>query len=394
MNRTVIQNGKCVMRDSVEENVSLVLENGRIAGLIRSSDNVDGEVIDAKGWYVSPGFVDIHVHGGGGADFMDTDLDSYFTAAKLHLSHGTTSIMPTVLSADRESLFRAVEKYAAAEHDPRIKSRLLGLHIEGPYLSKAQAGAQDVKHIRNFLPSEYLAIMERGAGRIRRWSVAPELTGADAFAKAAREHDITLSIAHSDADFDTVVKAFEKGFRLVTHLYSGMSSVTRTRGFRKGGVLEAALLLDGMNVELIADSCHLPKELVCLVRKCKPAARIAAITDAMRAAGQNVSESVLGDMKSGVPVIIEDGVAKLRGGEAFGGSVATADRLLKTLLRFGTPLPEAVSMLTANPLAMIACGDKLGRIQSGYEADLCMFDEAIEITRVLVRGEMVYENGI
>ena len=319
---------------------------------------------------------------------MDEDEDAYHNALSAHIKHGTTSVMPTLLSANMQHTVQAVEQYLRAEKDERISCNLLGLHLEGPYLSPKQAGAQKPENIRDFKPEEYRAIYEASEGRIKRWSVAPEINGAKEFATWAEQNDIVLSIAHSDADFDTIVKAYDMGFCHVTHLYSGMSSVMRRGGFRIAGVLEAALYLDGMHVEIIADGCHLPLSLLKLITKVKKNAEVALITDAMRAAGQEVKESFLGRSEDPLPVIIEDGVAKMMNREAFAGSIATADRLIRTMLDAQVSLVDAVKMVTVNPLRMMHVGETKGEIKVGFDADICLFDSDINVKSVMINGKM------
>lgn len=170
-----------------------------------------------------------------------------------------------------------------------------------------------------------------------------------------------------------------------------MSTITRRQGFRVPGVLEAAFLIDDMNVEIIADGCHIPHSLLAYVTKFKKLERIALITDPMRAAAQNVTESFLGHRNDPLPVIIEDGVAKLCDRSAFGGSIATADRLIRNMIKAGTSLSDAVKMMTSNPIEMMGLDLKKGRLCEGYDADICIFDENINIKKVLVGGEIAVE---
>jgi len=346
-------------------------------------------LIDCTDKYVSPGFVDIHQHGGGGADYMDDAPDTYYNATTAHLRHGTTSIMPTSLSADKNAMLGAVRSYIKAKNDPRIKCNLLGLHMEGPYISPRQAGAQKPENIRAFDENEYKEVIKAANGNIKRWSVAPEVDGAEKFAKYAKENGITLSIAHSAADFETVQKAYEWGFKHVTHLYSCMSTIERRGGFRVAGVLEAAYYIDGMNVEIIADGCHLPHSLLAYVAKFKNADNIALITDSMRAAGQDTKTSYLGSIDDPLHVIIEDGVAKLLDRSAFAGSVATADRLVRNMVKAGVDLASAVKMITENPIRMMELDVKKGSILQGFDADICVFDKDINIEHVMCMGELI-----
>jgi len=384
-----LSNGKVVTNNTVLEK-DVLLSDGKIEALVgRDALTYGYEEIDCKDLFVSSGFVDIHQHGGGGSDYMDDDPDAYRNALALHLSHGATSVMPTLLSADTENTLRALRSYKKAKSDSRIKTNLIGLHIEGPYISPRQAGAQKPEHIRAFDESEYRMIVKEGEGHVKRWSVAPEADGVERFASFALENGITLSIAHSDADFDTVLRAYDMGFHHITHFYSCVSTITRKGGFRVPGVLEAGYYIDAMNVEIIADGCHLPQALLSYVAKFKDHRRIALITDAMRGAGQKDGESFLGSMDDPLPVIIEDGVAKLRDRSAFAGSVATVDRLVRNMIMCGVPLPDAVRMVTENPIEMMSLDLKKGRVECGYDADICVFDSDINIKHVFCGGELV-----
>lgn len=374
-----------------EESKDLLIKNGTIEAVIPRDAVVSSDygIIDCSGMYVSPGFVDIHQHGGGGSDYMDDDGDAYLNASDAHLRHGTTSLMPTLTSASGKILLSSIARYKRAESDPRIRANILGLHVEGPYVSPFQAGAQPPEHIRQFDEREYREAFEASGGSIRRWSVAPELDGAAEFADFAAKNGITLSIAHSNADLDTVRRAFDMGYRHITHFYSCCSTITRRGGFRVPGVLEAGYLIDDMDVEIIADGCHLPQSLLQYVQKFKHPDRIALITDSMRAAGQQVERSFLGSMSDPLPVIVEDGVAKLVDRSAFAGSIATADRLLRTMLRSGTDLCTAVGMLTVTPLRQMNLKVKKGLLKAGYDADICVFDKDINVKTVICRGEIV-----
>lgn len=383
--------GGSLVTDKIEA-ADLLINDGKIEAIIPTDTPINNEyeIIDAAGCYVSPGFVDIHQHGGGGADYMDGGAENFYLATAAHLAHGTTSVMPTLLSADTEGLMCAISGYKAALADPRIRANLLGIHIEGPYISPKQAGAQKPEHIRKFNPDEYTAIADFAEGNIRRWSVAPEIEGAAEFASFAKEREIALSIAHSDADLDTVRGAFDLGYRHITHFYSCISTITRRNGYRVGGILEAGYLMDEMDIEIIADGSHIPPDLLRYVTKFKDASHIALVTDAMRAAGQSTSESFLGSARDPLPVIVEDGVAKLTDRTAFAGSVATADMLIKTMLKIDTPLPVAVKMLTENPIRMMRLSVNKGLLKVGYDADICIFDGDINICRVMVMGELVH----
>jgi N-acetylglucosamine-6-phosphate deacetylase len=393
--RIIIQNGKVIFPDKIEENLSIVCENGKIVDILKPGDvvPVEGdEVIDAQGKYVSSGFIDIHTHGGGGHDFMDGTVEAYLGAAEKHAQHGTTALLPTTLTSTTEELMKTFDTYREAVKQNKKGAKFLGLHLEGPYFAYNQRGAQDPKYLRNPEPEEYNMILA-ASDDIVRWSLAPELPGALEFGKVLGERKILTAVAHSDAIYEEVVDAFDAGFTLATHLYSGMSTITRRNAYRYAGVVEAAYLIDDMDVEIIADGVHLPKSLLQFVYKFKGPDRTALCTDSMRGAGMPDGESILGSLEKGQKVIIEDGVAKLPDRTAFAGSVATTDRLVRTMVEIAeVPLVDAVKMMTLTPARIMKIDKQKGSIQKGKDADFVIFDENIHVSHTIIEGNVIYRN--
>jgi len=211
------------------------------------------------------------------------------------------------------------------------------------------------------------------------------------FADYMRSHNIMVAIAHTDAIYEEVVAAYDHGFTHATHFYSAMSGVSRRNAFRYAGVIESAYLIDDMTVEIIADGVHLPPPLLKLVYKIKGPDKTALITDAMRAAGMPPGESILGSLKNGTPVIIEDDVAKLPDRSAFAGSVATFDRLVANMVRLAeVPLIDAVKMASLTPAKIIKLDDTKGSLTAGKDADVVIFDEGINVDTTIVNGNVVY----
>jgi N-acetylglucosamine-6-phosphate deacetylase len=267
-------------------------------------------------------------------------------------------------------------------------ANIYGAHLEGPYLSKEQCGALNENDMQPPNKAEYEKITEEYQGVLKRWTFAPELSGGAEFYHYLKSKDIIGSVGHSNAVFNDVKRVYDDGCRLATHLYSAMSTITRKKGFRRLGVVESALLLDDMMVEIIADLRHLPAELIQLVYKIKGADNICLITDAMRGAGMPDGPSVLGDGKSGTPCLIEDGVAKLTDRSAFAGSVATADRLIRGCVKdCGIDIASAVKMMTVNPARAMGILNK-GDIKAGMDADIVIFNCDITIKNVMVMGNI------
>ena len=339
------------------------------------------EEYDMTGLYVCPGFIDIHTHGGGGNPF-EGSVEDIVNGCNFHLAHGTTSICPTISAAEFDSMARSVRNVADAMEDKRVRGTILGVHMEGPYLSRKQAGAQCADFITAPQEKDYQPLIEEYGDMIVRWSYAPENDEGEAFAKALKKSGIVASAGHTDAIYDDLMRAKENGCRLITHLYSCTSTVTRDHGFRRLGVIETAYLCDDMYVEIICDGKHLPPELIQLIYKIKGADRIALVTDSLALAG---TEQTHGFMQS-TEFIIEDGVCKLMDRSAFAGSIATADRLLRVAIKeAGISLLDAVKMLTKTPAEIMGLPHK-GAIAPRMDADIVVFDEDIRIRQVFAKG--------
>jgi N-acetylglucosamine-6-phosphate deacetylase len=393
--RVKIFNGKIITPYRIISNGSVLITGKTITAVSEGNADFDGALeIDAMGKYIAPGFIDIHIHGGGGHDFMDGTEKAFLKIAELHARYGTTSMLPTTLSASPEELMQTLQAYETASKKNKQGATFLGMHLEGPYFAMAQRGAQDPRYIRNPDPQEYEAIVSQFS-MIRRWSAAPELTGAIAFGKYMKSHGVLPAVAHTDAIYEDVLAAFENGFTLATHLYSGMSGVTRRNAFRYAGVIESAFIIDEMDVEIIADGVHLPPPLLQLVYKIKGADRTALITDAMRAAGMPPGKSMLGSLHNGLPVIVEDGVAKLPDRSSFAGSVATADRLVRSMVHLaGIPLQDVIKMISSTPARILGVSDRKGSLLAGKDADLVIFDDDITIDTTVIEGRIIHRRQL
>ena len=383
---TIIKNARIIKGGNVALG-DIAYDGGIIASPTASEAS---EVIDAGGAYLSAGFIDLHTHGGNGHDFMDGTVEAFLGAAELHARHGTTTLLPTATSGSYKETCAMFDTLERAQKANASGADMPGLHLEGPYFSPAQAGAQDPRFLKVPRPEEYLPILN-STDKILRWSAACELKGAFEFAKACRERGILCAVGHSDADFATVKEAIGHGFTHLTHFYSVMSTVHRVNAYRVCGVVEAGYLLDDLTVEIIADGCHLPKELLQMVYRFIGPDRTCLVTDSMRGAGlPDGSESILGSLSNGQTVIIEDGVAKMPDRTAFAGSVATADRLLRTMVNLAeVPLCDAVKMLTETPARIQGLSDR-GTLDAGKRADIVLFDDGLQILRTVVGGRTVF----
>ena len=369
----------------------IAVEDGKIVsvGPRDAATDAGAEIFDVGGLWVVPGFIDMHVHGGGGYDFMDATVEAFHGAARMHALHGTTTLLPTSLASGDEALLDMIHAYQDAVRVSWVGAAMPGLHLAGPYFSLAQAGAQAPDAITPPDPERTARILKAAQGSILRWSSAPELPGSMEFAREMRKRGILLSIGHSDARESVVAEAIENGYTHLTHFYSGMSTIVREKSYRFPGIVESGYLYPELTVEIIADGCHLPASLLRLVYQSMGTRRVALVTDALRGAGMPEGESIIGSLKEGRRCIVEDGVAKLPDRSAFAGSVATTDRLVRNMVQLaGAPLQDAVKMMSLTPARILGFQDR-GMLAVGYRADIVCLDAGLHAVKTFVGGEVV-----
>ena len=385
--KILIKNVNVVTRDSIYENGYCVIENNLISYVGKESVVCDNE-IDGDGGYLMPGFIDLHCHGGDGFDFMDASPEETAHVADFHLAHGTTTMLATTLADAPEATKQSIENFGKYQK-LHPNGSLIGLHLEGPWFSPEQCGAQPTEYFRDPTAAE-ISELKESYPYILRVSAAPELNGAMEFGNKAKELGIVASAAHTDADFATIEEASKNGYTLMTHLYSGMKGVTRKNAYRIAGAVEAGLYFDDIYVEIIADGKHLPIELLKFIYKLKGADKICLITDASRACGMSDgTESFIGSTAHGNPIIVEDGVAKLPDRLSFAGSVATFDRLVRTMRSAIGDDPIALAKMSATTPATVMGFDDRGEIAIGKRADLVILDKKYNIKSVIYNGEIV-----
>ncbi len=390
--RLLIQNAG-ILTPTALLNSAVYAENGRILSVAPRIDPPEGtHVIDAQGLYLSPGFIDLHVHGGGGFSAMDAVPDAIVGMANAHARYGTTTLLPTTLAAPAAALRAVGEAVRDAMARADCSATIAGVHFEGPCLSPAQAGAQAKDALS--VPSDVdLSPLFARDIPMRMMGVAPELDGAMALGERIAAHGAVASVAHSDASYACVRQSLGHGFSDITHLYSGCSTVRRERAFRVPGVVEAGLNLDDVTVQVIADGCHLPPELIALIYRCKGAGGMYLITDGLEPSAMEMPEGTVYTQRNGVPTLYEDGVMKLMDRSAFAGSAATMNRLVRVARDAGLPLRDAVRMATETPARRIGLTAK-GCIAPGYDADLVLFDDAVQIRFCFARDRIVHMEKI
>lgn len=372
----ILTNGKIISGGKELCGYDIVIEDNKIVE-VKPTVDIIGQKIDLKGNYIAPGFIEIHCHGGGGYEFIDATPEAFKKACEVHAAHGTRVIYPTISATDYDTMVRVLQ--TAREVKDSCALEIPGIHLEGPYFALEMCGGQAPGIVRDIDKEEYATLLEEYSDIIARWDYAPEKDKDNTFLKDVTSRGVLAATAHSSAEYDDVLRAFEGGNHLVTHLYSCTSTITRHQGFRRLGIVESAYLLDDMYVEAIADGCHLPLDLLKMIIKLKGTDRVCLITDALRPGGIGEDGKEYRDCP--VPFVIEDGVAKLLDRSAFAGSIATSDILLKTAVKAGCSVADAVKMMTETPAAVMGLTTK-GKIDAGYDAQFTVFNENLDIVNI------------
>lgn len=335
------------------------------------------ETLDMSGLTALPGFIDIHTHGGSGADTCDKNKASLETLSKHYAKHGVTSFCPTTmtLSADElKEIFREIEKYKGHECGAYIQ----GIHMEGPYISKEKCGAQNKKFIKDPDIDEFKSLCD--ISKVSIVSLAPETDGALSFANELQDKYV-CSVAHTNANYEQAKRAFENGFSHVTHFFNAMSGLSH----RAPGVVGAVFENNSVTAELICDGFHLNEATVRLAFKILGDNRCVAISDSLSCADCKDGEYVLGKQK----VIVKDGKALLEDGTIAGSSSNLFDEF-KNLLRFGIPFESALKSCSANPAKVLGVYDKCGSIEEGKNADIIFLDASMNLKHVMIKGKMIF----
>ena len=362
---------------------SVLIKDGKILEVTNCNLAVtNAEVVDLKGMYILPGGIDLHAHGGGGHDFMEGTEEAFRTAVKAHMRHGTTAIFPTLGASSLSMMNEAAETCTRLMRERN--SPILGLHLEGPYLNPAMAGGQIPENIKTPDPEEYIPFAEKWTC-IKRWDAAPEVPGAIPFGKYITDKGILASVAHTLAEFEDIRTAYKSGYTHATHFYNAMPGFHKRHEYKYEGTVESIYLLDDMTVEVIADGIHVPPTILRLIYKIKGVERTCLVTDAMAAAASNYHTTF------DPWVIIEDGVCKLADHSALAGSIATMDRLIRTMVqKADIPLADAARMASETPARIMGISDHKGSLSKGKDADIIAMDSSLNVQGVWAMGQPVY----
>ena len=377
-----IINGRILTPQGWLEGGSVIVKDGKIAEVSNNSFVIEGaEVIDAKGCDIVPGGIEMHVHGGGGRDFMEGDEEAFRVAIDAHMQYGTTSIFPTLSSSTVPMMEKACETCTKLMAEP--DSPVLGLHLEGPYFNPKQAGAQIPEWIKAPVKEEYEYLLEKWPC-LKRWDEAPELEGSHEFIKCCCKHGVLPSIGHTRAKYEEVAAANELGMTHATHFYNAMPVVYKNREFKETGTVESIFALENMTVEMIADGIHVPPVMLRMIYQIKGVERTALVTDALACTASK------DDTAFDPRVVLEDGVCKLADRSALAGSIATVDRLVRTCVQqAGIPMEDACRMISETPAKIMGVYDRKGSLEKGKDADIILFDKDQELTFVMQMGRIV-----
>ena len=348
-------------------------------GRLLSSSSADGKTYDASGCYVIPGLTDLHFHGCVGEDFSDATPDGLQKMADYELSRGVTQICPAGMTLLEEQLTKVCQVAAAHRDANKPGAELCGINLEGPFLSTAKKGAQKADWIHAPDVDMFRRLMAASKGLVKLVSIAPEEPGAMEFIEAV-EGEVTVSIAHTTADYDTAMEAFRLGARQVTHLFNAMPPFSH----RAPGVVGAALDTPICNVELICDGVHIHPSVVRATFKMFGPKRVILVSDTMRAAGMPDGDYTLG----GQPVKVKGKYATLADG-TLAGSVTNLMNCMRTAVSFGIPLEDAVWAAAVNPARAIGIFSRMGSLEPGKRANVVVLDQNLELKDVFFRGELV-----
>lgn len=385
---TQIYNGTILTPQGWLKDGSVIFEDGKIIEVTGCDLPILGaERYDALGMYIVPGFIDIHIHGGGGRDFQEGTETAFRAIAEAHAPYGTTSMYATLSSSPWPMMLQAIDTCDSMIKDP--SSPILGLHLEGPYLNPARAGAQmhDVLKIPDL--REYGPLIKQSTS-LRRWDAAPEMPGAIEFGRYCSEHGILPCIGHTNAEYQHVLEAYKVGYTHVTHFYNAMPGFHNKQGYKYEGTVESVYLMDDMTIECIADGIHVPPTILRMAYKIKGVERMCAITDALAVSALEPGT----DAKAFDPrVIVEDGVCKLSDHTALAGSIATTDRLVRTLVnKADIPLYDAIRMVSEIPARIMKDDHRKGTLQRGKDADIVLLDTSLHVRSVWQMGKLTVEN--
>lgn len=392
MNSLLFTNANVVLPDRLQPHWEVQVVGERIQAVGASVAAVRGDVVDVQGGYLVPGFIDLHVHGGAGHDFMDGTEEAFRGVCQAHARHGTTSLLATTTVARHEQHLAFLSVCRGLLGQDTGGARITGAHFYGPYFAHEARGCHPGQAVRPPQAAEYGQYLDTGC--IRRATVAPELPGAEEFVRACCARGIACNAGHSYATFAQMEAAVAWGVTHVDHLFCAMSDRARLRQEQtypmRGGVMEATLYFDQLTTEVIADGKHLQRELLLLAHKIKGPERLALVTDANRALDMPDGPYIFGPREDGEPILRKDGVGLMPDGKALASGVVGMDDCVRTMHALtGLALVEVIRMASLTPARIAGIAHDTGSIEPGKRADLVVLDGDLRVRSVFVAGKRV-----
>jgi N-acetylglucosamine-6-phosphate deacetylase len=393
----VFHHGTVILPDRTLQDGAVLCREGRISAVGPRDEIVipdDALQVDARGGYIAPGFVDIHSHGAGGADFMDGTAGAVITALQEHARHGTTTIFPTTTSGSSAAIEKMLRACLEVRHSWTTSdgARLGGVHFYGPYFANDMVGAHPKGCSRSPNPDEYLACFDMGIIRIA--TCAAELPGAEAFCREAYRRGYLVTCGHSNSTWTEMQRCFDAGLRHVDHFWSAMSSVASLRQRfnileqpMQAGMEQFVLMQPEMSTEVLADGCHLAPELLAFAFRMKGPERLCLVTDSSRALGMPPGRYCLGPKDSGEPFISNGRVGHLPHGSSLASTVVGMDVMVRNMKEMsGAGLCEAVRMASLTPAERVGMHRDIGSLECGRWADVLLLDTDLTVRQVFIGG--------
>ena len=386
MKELLLKNAKIVLKDRVIEG-DILTADGIIRDIIDRKSPVKAETlevensIDLDGKYVVPGFIDVHIHGSNGADAMDGTVEALKTISSYIATKGTTKFLATTLTSSKEELINVLKIAADLQNKELDGATIFGVHMEGPYFDIEYKGAQNEKYMKPATEKEIKDYLDVKPGLVKMMSLSPHTEQSIETVKFLKENGVIVSVGHSAAKFNDVMKAVDAGLSHSTHTFNGMRGINH----REPGVAGAVLISDKINAEVIFDKVHIHPEIVRLMIKAKGTDKVVCITDAMAATGLPNGDYKLGELD----VYVKDGEARLKSNDSLAGSVLTLDKAFRHVIELGYPIYEAVKLTSTN--AAVEFGLNAGAIEVGKEADFAILDDSYNVDMTIVNGNIKYQ---
>ncbi len=391
----LIKGGKIVTPEKVFTG-DLLVKDGLIADFGEKLAYKSINTIDASGLYVLPGLVDVHTHGGYGGDFMDRDEGAFKKALSFHTENGTTTLVATSCTAPKKDIIAFLEYCKSYMEKPFPSlARVAGVHLEGPYLSEKNRGAQKKEDLATPTKDDY-SYMFGYADIIKTVTISPELEGAAEMTKALVRKGIKVCGGHDDGIYPEFMPAIENGLSHLTHIYCAMSELRFKEGKRNVGLREYGLVDPRLTVEMIADNRHIPPLLAVMILNAKGADKTCVVSDSLRIAGLPADGKVytLGSGENAMRIKAGDGVALLEDGSKFAGSITPVVKMVKNLIDAGVPITDAVKTASLTPAKIIGEDEKIGSIEKGKRADIVLADNDFNAVKTLIGGLVAFDRNI